>query len=234
MIRIFADGADLKQMIAARDSGVVNPDTTNPTLMRKAGVTNYRKFAREVLNEIPDMPISFEVFADTFKEMEKQAMEIASWGENVYVKIPITNTQGLPTTPVIRHLSGNGVKVNVTAVLTLAQVKAAISHLSKETPSIVSVFAGRIADTGVDPRHIMFNSACETRLSEKPIQCLWASCREALNIIEADACTCDIITVPNDILAKLPMFGKDLTELSLDTVKMFYNDAEASGYSVWE
>jgi transaldolase len=228
-IHLYADGADLGEMIAARNSGIVSGFTTNPTLMRKSGITDYASFAREALTATAGMPISFEVFADDFDEMERQAQLIATWGEAVFVKIPITNTKKESSIPLIARLSKAGVKLNVTAILTLEQVTEVVDALDAGTPAIVSVFAGRIADTGRDPVPLMREAAAI--VSRKPkAQLLWASPRELLNVIQADEVGCHIITVTADILKKLAMVGKPLDELSLDTVKMFYNDAAAAGF----
>lgn len=228
-ISIYADGADVREMVAARDAGIVSGFTTNPTLMRKSGVTEYEPFAREALAATGGMPISFEVFADEFDEMERQAKLIATWGDSVYVKIPITNTKGESSIPLIARLSSAGVKLNVTAILTLDQVRNVVDALDRETPAVVSVFAGRIADTGRDPVPLMREAAAI--VSEKPkAMLLWASPRELLNLFQADECGCHIITVTADILKKLAMVGKPLDELSLDTVKMFFNDAAAAGF----
>lgn len=230
-IAIYADGADVREMVAARDAGIVTGFTTNPTLMRKVGITDYAAFAKEALASTGDMPISFEVFADEFDEMERQAKLIATWGEPVYVKIPITNTKGESAIPLIRRLSAAGVKLNITAILTLQQVREVVDALDPETPAIVSVFAGRIADTGVDPVPLM--SEALTICAAKPkAMLLWASPREVLNIVQADECGCHIITVTPELLKKLSMIGKPLDELSLDTVKMFYNDAAAAGFKL--
>jgi transaldolase len=230
-IDLYADGADVRDMIAARASGVVKGFTTNPTLMRKSGITDYEAFAKEALSAVSGMPISFEVFADDFAEMERQARKIATWGETVYVKIPITNTKGESAVPLIKRLSAAGVKLNITAILTLEQVRAVIDALDPATPAVVSVFAGRIADTGVDPVPLMTEAAAICRKKPKA-QLLWASPRELLNIFQADQCGCQIITVTGDILKKLAMVGKPLDELSLDTVKMFFNDASAAGFKL--
>lgn len=230
-IAIYADGADVRDMIAARDAGLVKGFTTNPTLMRKSGIADYEAFAREALDAVGGMPISFEVFADEFNEMERQAKRIATWGEGVFVKIPITNTRGESSVKLIARLSAAGVKLNVTAILTLDQVAGVIDALAPETPAIVSVFAGRIADTGVDPVPLMREAA--SIVAKRPkAQLLWASPRELLNIFQADEVGCHIITVTSDILKKLAMVGKPLDELSLDTVKMFFNDASAAGYTL--
>jgi transaldolase len=229
-IAIYADGADVRDMIAARDAGTVKGFTTNPTLMRKIGITDYEAFAHEALSAVGGMPISFEVFADDFDEMERQAKLIATWGDAVFVKIPITNTKGESAVPLIGRLSAAGVKLNITAILTLDQVRAVVDALDADTPAIVSVFAGRIADTGVDPVPLM-REAAQICAAKPKAELLWASPRELLNIFQADEVGCHIITVTSDILKKLStMVGKPLDELSLDTVKMFYNDATAAGF----
>ena len=228
-IDLYADGADVREMIAARDSGLVKGFTTNPTLMRKSGISDYETFAREALKAVIGLPISFEVFADEFDEMERQAKRITKWGDGVFVKIPITNTRGQSSIDLVRRLSAAGVKLNITAILTVDQVRCVVDAVDKNVPAIVSVFAGRIADTGRDPVPIMSEAA--KIVAKKPkAQLLWASPRELLNIFQADACGCHIITVTADILKKLAMVGKSLEELSLDTVKMFYNDAAAAGF----
>ena len=230
-IKIFADGADLASMKAAHASGRVQGFTTNPTLMRQAGVTDYQVFAREVLKEIRDLPVSFEVFADDFEAMGEQARLISSWGDNVYVKIPVTNTLGQSSADLVRELSASGVKVNVTALLTLEQVDAIAEALHPTTPAVVSVFAGRIADTGMDPAPIM--SVALERLQGRPMaELLWASPREVLNIYQAAEIGCHIITVSPDLLAKLALKGKDLAVYSLETVAMFRRDAIQAGYSL--
>lgn len=228
-IKIFADGANVTEMKRVYKEGLVKGFTTNPTLMKKDGVKDYESFAKEVLSEIKDMPISFEVFSDDFGEMEKQARLIGSWGENVYIKIPVTNTKSENSYALIKKLSGDGLKLNITAILTVKQVEEVMEAVSDKTKSIISVFAGRIADTGTDPVPYMKQSAGIVKRN-KNAELLWASSRELLNIIQAEECGCDIVTVTNDIIKKLPMIGKDLTELSLDTVKMFYNDASSAGY----
>jgi len=230
-ISIYADGADVREMVSARDGGLVKGFTTNPTLMRKSGVTDYPKFAKEALAATGGMPISFEVFADELDEMERQAKLIATWGDAVYVKIPITNTKRESSIPLIRRLSAAGVKLNVTAILTLDQVRDVAGALDASTPAIVSVFAGRIADTGVDPVPLM-REAAAICASKPKAELLWASPRELLNIFQAEECGCRIITVTAEILKKLAMVGKPLDELSLDTVKMFYNDAAAAGFQL--
>jgi transaldolase len=230
-IHLYSDGADVRDMQAAVAAGLVKGFTTNPTLMRKCGITDYEAFAREALTAVSGMPISFEVFADDFEEMERQAKLIATWGDAVYVKIPITNTKGESAVPLIRRLSAAGVKLNITAILTLDQVRAVVDALDPATPAIVSVFAGRIADTGRDPMPIMRQSLEIMRVRPKA-ELLWASPRELLNIIQADECGCHIITATPEILKKLSMVGKPLDELSLETVKMFYNDATAAGFKL--
>jgi transaldolase len=230
-IAIYADGADVREMVAARDAGLVKGFTTNPTLMRKSGISDYESFARQALQSTGAMPISFEVFADDFAEMERQAKLIATWGDSVYVKIPITNTKGESSVDLIRRLSAAGVKLNVTAILTLDQVRDVIGALDADTPAIVSVFAGRIADTGRDPVPLMREAKAICRAKPKALL-LWASPRELLNIFQAEECGCDIITCTSEILKKLAMVGKPLDELSLDTVKMFYNDAAAAGFKL--
>ncbi len=230
-IKLFGDGADIKTMEELYKSGVVKGFTTNPTLMRNAGVTNYEAFARSVLEVIPDLPVSFEVFSDSIHDMEREARKIAGWGNNIYVKIPVTNTKGESTAPLIKKLSEDGIKQNITAILTLKQVETVAHALSHSTPSIVSVFAGRIADTGRDPLDIMKQSK---RILEpnKNAELLWASSRELLNIVHAENCGCHIITITSEILKKLANLDKDLDELSLDTVKMFHNDAKSVGYNI--
>jgi transaldolase len=231
-IAIYADGADVRDMVAARDAGLVKGFTTNPTLMRKSGITDYESFAKDALAATGEMPISFEVFADDFDEMERQAKKIATWGDAVYVKIPVTNTKGESAIPLIQRLSADGVKLNVTAILTLDQVRGVVDALDAGTPAIVSVFAGRIADTGVDPVPLM-REAAQICAAKPKSELLWASPRELLNIFQADEVGCHIITVTSDILKKFStMVGKPLDELSLDTVKMFYNDATAAGFKL--
>lgn len=230
-IKIFADGADINEMKQAYQEGIVKGFTTNPTLMRKAGVSDYEKFAKDVLREIKDLPISFEVFSDEFAEMERQARKIASWGPSVNVKIPITNTRGESSIPLIKRLSSDRIPLNITAISTIEQVSETAEALSPEVQTIISVFAGRIADTGRNP--IPYMKEALSILKPNPnAQLLWASPRELLNIFQAEECGCHIITVLNDILKKLPLVNKNLAQVSLDTVKMFYNDAKLSGYSV--
>jgi transaldolase len=231
-VKIFADGADKSGMLEMYEKPYIKGLTTNPTLMRKAGISDYEAFARDVLQAIPDRPISFEVLSDDFEEMEIQALKIARWGENVYVKIPVTNTKGESSVKVVRNLAEAGVKVNVTAMTTLSQVQEIGSKaLADGPPSYISVFAGRIADTGCDPVPIMA-TAVEMCSVYPNIELIWASPRELLNIFQADAIGCHIITVTNDILKKLSLVGKDLNEFSLDTVNMFFNDAVKAGYSL--
>jgi transaldolase len=228
-IKIYADGADKSAIQALYDNPLIKGFTTNPTLMRKSGVIEYCDFAREILEAIPDRPISFEVIADEFTEMEKQALEIASWGENVQVKIPVTNTKGEPSDHLLRRLAAAGVQVNVTALLTLDQVRRVSESLADGPLCKVSVFAGRIADTGRDPVPMMA-AAVELLRPYPNLELIWASPRELLNIFQADAIGCHIITVTNDLLKKLCLVGKDLHEYSRETVAMFYEDAKAAGY----
>ena len=231
-IKIFADGASLPALLELAGSARIAGFTTNPTLMRKAGVTDYRAFAREVLQHIKDKPISFEVFADEFAEMNRQAREIATWGGNVYVKIPVTNTRRESAAALVKALAGDGVKVNVTAICTLAQVREVAAALAGGAPSVVSVFAGRVADTGRDPVPLMREALELCRQRDARIELLWASPRELLNIVQAAEVGCDIITVTPDLLKKLELVGKDLGEFSLDTVKMFHKDAQDAGYKL--
>jgi transaldolase len=230
-IKLFADGADLKSMVEMASKPYIQGLTTNPTLMRKAGVSDYVSFAKSALNEIKDKPISFEVFSDELEEMKIQAQKIASWGENVYVKIPISNTRGESTKLVVEFLSQIGVKVNVTALMTAVQVNEVASALNRDVPSCVSVFAGRIADTGRDPLPIMEESL--SILASNPnTELIWASPRELLNVFQANSIGCHIITATNDILAKLALVNKDLTEYSLETVQMFHKDAVSSSFQI--
>lgn len=229
--KIFGDGAELDGMLALYHQPYIKGFTTNPTLMRKAGITDYRAFARQAVAAIPDRPISFEVFSDEFLDMERQAREIATWGEHVYVKIPVTNTKREPAYDLIHRLAHAGVKVNVTAIMTLDQVRAVVEALTGGAPSNVSVFAGRIADTGRDPVPMMAEAVSILR-AEPKAELIWASPRELLNIFQADAIGCHIITVTPDILKKLPLVGKELDDFSLETVKMFYDDAKAAGFSL--
>jgi transaldolase len=228
---MFADGADKLGMLEMYRNPLIKGFTTNPTLMRKAGVSDYREFALDILRAIPDRPISLEVFSDDFDEMERQAREITRWGDNVYVKIPVTNTLGESSERVIRTLTRAGVKVNVTALLTLDQVREVSATLAGGAPACISVFAGRMADTGRDPVPLMA-AAVELLRPYPNIELIWASPRELLNIFQADAIGCHIITATNDILAKLHLVGKDLHEYSLGTVKMFRDDALKAGFSL--
>jgi transaldolase len=228
-VKIFADGADIEEIQKLAERPEIVGFTTNPTLMRKSGVSDYEGFARKVLERIPHLPISFEVFDDDMDEMLRQARLIASWGENVYVKVPVTNTEGVPTTRVVRELADLGVQLNVTALMTLAQVETVAGALADGPAAIVSVFAGRIADTGRDPMPIM-SAALDVVAPHSNLELLWASPREVLNIRQADDLGVHIITVTHDLLAKLSSFGRDLEEYSLDTVKMFHNDAKAAGF----
>jgi transaldolase len=229
-VKIFADGADTAEMLEMYSRPLIKGLTTNPTLMRRAGVSNYRAFAREILTRIRDKPVSFEVVGDEFAEMERQALEISSWGDNVYVKIPVTNTRGEPSYALVRRLASRGVKLNVTAIMTLAQVRDVTCVLSPEVASFVSVLAGRIADTGVDPVPLMAAAVQMLRPCPKA-ELIWASPREVLNIFQADSIGCHIVTATQDILRKLPLVGYNLDEYSLDTVRMFYRDAVAAGFS---
>jgi len=228
-VKIFADGADKAGMLEMYANPLIQGFTTNPTLMCKAGIKDYREFAREITAAIPDRPISFEVFADGFDEMERQALEIASWGKNINIKIPVSNTRQEPAYDLIRRLARAGVQLNVTALMTLDQVREVSLALANGQPSFISVFAGRIADTGRDPVPLM--AAAVELLRPYPQQeLIWASPRELLNIFQASDIGCHVITVTNDILKKLNLIGKDLHEYSLDTVKMFYNDAQQAKY----
>jgi transaldolase len=231
-IKLFADGADREGIATLYAKPYIKGLTTNPTLMRKAGITDYEKFARDVLEVVKEKPISFEVFSDEFPEMRRQALKIGKWQDNVYVKIPITNTRGESALPLIGELSAEGVKLNITAILTREQVQGVARAVKREVPCVVSVFAGRVADTGVDPMPLMKDSlAMLTGLPEAEL--LWASVREVLNIFQAAACGCHIVTVPHDILDKaVKLGGMDLSELSLDTVMMFHRDAAAAGFKL--
>ena len=230
-IKIFSDGADINDMLRVYGEGLVQGFTTNPTLMKRSGINDYERFSRTILEHISDLPISFEVFSDDFSAMEREAQIISSWGKNVYVKIPITNTKGESSVPLIKKLSADGLNLNITAILTTAQVAEVAEALRDGTPAIVSVFAGRIADTGVDPVPQMKKAV--HILKDKPaVQLLWASTREMLNIFQAEQAGCHIITVTNDILKKSALIGMDLNSLSLETVKMFYNDALSSGFKL--
>ena len=230
-IKIFADGADLSSIQKLNNISYIRGFTTNPTLMRKAGVSDYKRFAIDVLKIVKDKPISFEVFADAISEMENQAMEIASWGKNANVKIPISNTKGASTLELLKRLSNRGVVCNVTAIFTLDQLKGVLKVLSSDTPAILSIFAGRIADSGINPIHMVKESVKLSKIKPKT-SILWASTREVINIFQASEAGCEIITVPHDILKKLTGVGKDLKRISLETVNMFYEDARAAGYTI--
>ena len=230
-VKIFADGADKDGMLEMYAKPFIKGLTTNPTLMKKAGIINYEAFAKDILTVINDKPISFEVFSDDLAEMKRQALKIAAWGDNVYVKIPITNTKKEATYTLVNELAKEGVKLNITAIMTLDQVENVVANLQSNVASYVSVFAGRIADTGVDPVPLM--KKCVEVLSSNPqAELIWASPRELLNIFQADEIGCQVITVTNDILKKLSLVGYDLEEYSLDTVKMFYNDASNAGFQL--
>jgi transaldolase len=230
-VKLFADGANMSAMLEMHALPYIKGLTTNPTLMRKAGIANYRSFAKDVLSQINNKPVSFEVLADDFAEMERQAMEIAGWADNVFVKIPITTTKRETCRTLIKRLSDRQVKLNVTAIMTLAQVREILASLNPSIPSYVSVFAGRIADTGIDPAPLM-RQAVDMLKTNTKAELVWASSREVFNIFQADAAGCHVITVTNDILEKLSIVGYDLNEYSLDTVKMFYNDAQSSGFTL--
>jgi len=230
-IRIFADGADRAGIERLAGDPMIAGFTTNPTLMRQAGIDDYEAFAREILEVVTDRPISFEVFSDDMVEMERQALQIASWAPNVNVKIPVTNTKGERTDVLLKRLVAHGTQVNVTALFTVAQVEWVASCLAEGPPCFVSVFAGRIADAGVDPVPIMRDSLDVLR-SYNNQQLIWASPREVLNVVQADSIGCDVITVTHDLLKKLASLGKDLEQFSLETVQMFHNDARAAGYTI--
>ena len=230
-VKIFADGADKEKMIEAANNPLVAGLTTNPTLMKKAGITDYKTFAQEVLSVIKDKPISFEVFADDFPTMERQAKEIASWGDNVYIKIPITNTKGESCVDLVKTLSDAGIKTNVTAIFTLEQVEELLPSLKNSPGAYVSVFAGRIADAGMDPVPVM-KRVVEMLQPYSHLELIWASPREVLNVVQAEQVGCHIITITPDLVKKLSNLDKDLNEFSLDTVKMFYNDATSAGYNL--
>ena len=231
MIKLFADGADKAGILEMYRSPRIDGFTTNPTLMRKAGITDYVAFAKDILKEIPDKPISFEVFADEFGEMERQAVEIADWGRNVYVKIPVMNTKRKTSYDLVRKLSQAGVQLNITAIMTLEQVRKVAEAVQGGSSSFVSVFAGRVADTGVDPIPMM-QEALELLKTAPNAELLWASPREVLNVYQAESIGCHVITATNDILKKLNLKGKDLTDFSQETVQMFYNDAQAAGFNL--
>jgi transaldolase len=231
-IQIYADGADKAGILDLYGKAYIKGLTTNPTLMNKAGIKDYEAFARDILQTVTAKPISLEVFSDDFTEMKRQALKIASWGKNVYVKIPITNSTGETSIPLIRELASGGVQLNITAILTLDQVRAVSEVLNPAVASVVSVFAGRIADAGVDPTPIM-REALALLKNQPKAELLWASVREVYNILQAEECGCHIVTVQHDILAKATkLLGMDLTALSLDTVKMFARDAASAGYKL--
>jgi len=230
-VKIFADGADKTGMLEMYEKPFIKGLTTNPTLMKKAGITDYRTFCKDILTSIKDKPLSFEVFSDDFSEMERQALEISSWGENVYVKIPITNTKQEACYDLVKRLAAKKVKLNVTALMTLDQVSNVVASLDPHVPSYVSVFAGRVADTGYDPLPMMVK-AVDILKAAPASELIWASPRELLNIFQADDIGCHVITVTNDILKKLSLVGYDLDQYSLDTVKMFYNDAIKAGFKL--
>lgn len=230
-IKIFADGAEKAGMLEMYAKPYIRGFTTNPTLMHKVGLNDYRAFAKDIVAAIPDRPISFEVFSDEFEDMERQAREIATWGENVYVKIPVTNTRRETAYELVRRLASEGVKLNVTAIMTIEQVRNVVDAVKDGAPSCISVFAGRIADTGRDPVPIM--TECVAILKAAPrAELIWASPRELLNVFQADDIGCHIITVTNDILKKLSLVGKDLADYSLDTVKMFFDDGRKAGFTL--
>ncbi|MFH1269736.1 MAG: transaldolase [Candidatus Omnitrophota bacterium] len=230
-IKIFADGADISDIKEAYQGGIAKGFTTNPSLMKKSGVSDYEAFAKKVLAIVPDLPVSFEVFSDDFSGMEREAIKISGWGKNVNVKIPITNTKGEPSLALVRKLSAQGLFLNVTAIMTVEQVRAVAQVLNLKSRTIISVFAGRIADTGRDP--IPYMKECAAILKANPnAQLLWASSRETLNIFQAEECGCHIITVTPDILKKMSVIEKDLSLFSLETVKAFHKDAVSSGYSI--
>ena len=231
MIKLFADGADKHGLLEMYNNPSIDGFTTNPTLMRNAGITDYVKFAEEILDEITDKPVSFEVFADEYEEMEQQALKISKWGENVYVKIPVMNTKMMPSYELIRHLSLKGVKMNITAIMTLEQVRMVSESVIGGPSCFVSIFAGRIADTGVDPVPLMRQALKILKIAPNA-ELLWASPREVLNVYQAESIGCPIITATNDILKKLNLKAKDLTEFSQETVQMFYQDAQASGFKL--
>lgn len=230
-VKIFADGADRASILDLADNPWIRGFTTNPTLMRKAGIADYESFGRSLVGVIPERPFSFEVLSDDFDEMEQQALQIASWGDNVYVKIPITDTSGRSSAPLVKRLAQQGVKVNVTALMTLDQVDAVIPSLRNGPPSCISIFAGRIADAGIDPLPVLCQALARIRAYPQ-IELIWASPRELFNVVQADQIGCHIITVSHDLLKKLPLLGRDLTEYSLDTVKMFVNDARAANFTL--
>ncbi len=230
-VKIFADGADIADITAAAKNPLIKGFTTNPTLMRKAGVADYKAFAKDVVAAVPDYPVSVEVFADEFDEMERQALEISGWGDNLNVKIPITNTRGESSCPLIERLAGQGVRLNITALMTTPQVRDVVAVMGQAPGGYVSVFAGRIADTGRDPVPVM-TEALETMSQAPNLELIWASPREVFDIVRANDIGCDVITVTYDLLRKTALFGKDLDAFSLETVKMFFDDARQAGYDV--
>lgn len=230
-VKIFADGAKKDEIFEMNKRSYISGFTTNPTLMKKAGIKDYKAFSLDILSQIKDKPISFEVFSDDFEEMEKQALEIASWGKNVYVKIPITNTKGVSSKQIIKKLSEKKVKLNVTAIMTSKQVEEIMPSLKESRGAFISIFAGRIADAGIDPLKTMIDSLKLLEQNEN-LEMIWASPRELFNVVQADKIGCHIITATSDILNKLPTLGKDLNEFSLETVKMFYKDALEAGYKI--
>ena len=231
-VKLFSDGADLKSMLAMNDNPLVSGMTTNPSLMKKAGISDYRSFAKQVLASVTRKPVSFEVFSDDVVEMERQADEITTWGKNVFVKIPVTNSTGQSTLELVKKLTQRGVNLNITAILTLKQIEEVCTALRGGAPSVVSVFAGRIADTGRDAVPFMKATVEHCKRAGPQCESLWASTREVYNLVQADEVGCAIITVPFDILAKLKMWKMDLGELSLDTVTMFKKDSEAAGFQL--
>lgn len=231
-VKIYSDGADKASMLEMAKNPLIQGLTTNPTLMKKAGITDYKSFCLDILTHIKDKPLSFEVFTDDITDMKRQAMEINTWGKNVYVKIPITNSEGQSTIPLIKELAHSGVKLNVTAILTLQQTIETVMALKGGAPSIVSIFAGRIADTGRDPVPMMQAASALIRGTDPNIELLWASTREAFNIVQAEISGCHIITSPPEFIKKMTMFNKDLTQLSLETVRMFKTDADAAGFKL--
>jgi transaldolase len=228
-VKVFADGADKRGILDLYKNPLIQGFTTNPTLMRQAGITDYEAFARDILAEVPDRPFSLEVFSDDFDEMGGQARKLAALGPNVYVKIPVTNTKGQSAAPLVRQLTREGIKLNVTALMTVEQVCTMAAALSGSPSAYISVFAGRVADAGVDPLPVMQESLAVMK-SQPQLELIWASPREIFNLVQADRIGCHIITITHDLLKKLPSLGKDLTEFSLDTVKMFHRDALAAGY----
>ena len=230
-VKIFADGASREGIVALAQNPLIKGFTTNPTLMRAAGITDYESFSRELLEVVPELPISFEVLSDDFEEMERQALKIASWGPNVFVKIPVTNCRGESSLQLVQRLAGQGLQLNVTAIMTIHQVELMMKGLTGGPRAYVSVFAGRIADTGRYPVPVI-QGALDVIADHANVELIWASPRELLNLFEADAVGCHVITVTHDLLKKLSLVGKDLEDFSLDTVKMFFDDACAAGFSV--